>query len=310
MKDLDDLDTFAKVVAMRSMSSAARSLGVTPAVVSKRIRRLEESLGARLLQRTTRQIAVTEAGQGFYDRVVGILASVEEAQAFASGRSSGIVGTLRIAAPTSFGRMHIAPHLTGFMAAHPQLAIDLILSDALTDIVGDGFDLAIRIGELKDSGLVARKLCTVARVLCATPTYVERHGLPCTIEELADHQCLPAHNGEPWRLDGPRGPLVYRPDGMLKTNSSEVIREAVISGLGIALRSTWDIGPELANGRLIRVLPEYQGSRSVLISAVFPSREYLPAKVRAFIDYLQSIYGPEPYWDAPKDIKSAAKADD
>lgn len=310
MKDLDDLDTFAKVVAMRSMSSAARSLGVTPAVVSKRIRRLEESLGARLLQRTTRQIAVTEAGQGFYDRVVGILASVEEAQAFASGRSSGIVGTLRIAAPTSFGRMHIAPHLTGFMASHPQLAIDLILSDALTDIVGDGFDLAIRIGELKDSGLVARKLCTVTRVLCATPTYVERHGLPGTIEDLANHQCLPAHNGEPWRLDGPRGPLVYRPDGMLKTNSSEVIREAVISGLGIALRSTWDIGPELADGRLIRVLPEYQGSRSVSISAVFPSREYLPAKVRAFIDYLQSIYGPEPYWDAPKDIKSATKADD
>lgn len=297
MKDLDDLVTFAKVVATRSMSLAARSLGVTPAVVSKRIKRLEESLGARLLQRTTRQIAVTEAGQGIYERVVGILANIEEAQAFASGRSSGIVGTLRIAAPTSFGRMHIAPHLTGFMAANRQLAIDLILSDALTDLVADGFDLAIRIGDLKDSGLVARKLCTVTRVLCAAPSYIERHGFPETIDALAVHQCLPAHNDEPWRLEGPSGPLVYRPDGMLKTNSSEVIREAVISGLGIALRSTWDIGPELFNGRLVRVLPAYQGSRNVMISAVYPSREFLPVKVTAFIDYLQAVYGPHPYWE-------------
>jgi len=297
MKDLDDLEIFARVVETRSMSLAARSLGVTPAVVSKRIQRLEHQLDTRLLHRTTRQIAVTEAGRGFYERVVGILASIEEAHAFASGRSSGIVGTLRVAAPTSFGRMHIAPHLAGFMIQHPQLAVDLILSDALTDIVADGFDLAIRISELKDSGLVARKLCKVTRVLCAAPTYVGRYGLPQTIDELSKHQCLPAHNGEPWRLHGPDGPLTYRAEGMLKTNSSEVIREAVISGLGIALRSTWDVGGELSDGRLIRVLPDYEGSRNVTVSAVFPSRHFLPSKVRALIGYLQMVYGPEPYWE-------------
>jgi DNA-binding transcriptional LysR family regulator len=297
MLDLDELETFAKVVSTRSMSLAARSLGVTPAVVSKRIRRLEDQLGVRLLQRTTRQIAITEAGQGFYDRIVDILASVEEAQAFVSGRSMGTIGTLRIAAPTSFGRMHIAPHLAGFMLAHPQLSVDMILSDALTDIVAEGFDLAIRISELKDSSLVARKLCSSTRVLCASPDYIERHGLPQTIMDLSIHQCLPAHNGEPWRLEGPDGPLTYRAEGMLKTNSSEVIREAVLTGLGIALRSTWDIGQELSSGRLVRVLPKYQGSRNVSISAIYPSRQFLPAKVRAFVEYLQGVYGPCPYWE-------------
>lgn len=298
MRDLDELETFARVVSTRSMSLAARSLGVTPAVVSKRIRRLEDQLGVRLLQRTTRQIAITEAGQGFYDRIVDILASVEEAQAFVSGRSKGIIGTLRIAAPTSFGRMHIAPHLAGFMLAHPQLSVDMILSDALTDIVAERFDLAIRISELKDSGLVARKLCNSTRVLCASPDYIKRHGLPQTILDLSTHQCLPAHNGEPWRLEGPDGPLTYRAEGMLKTNSSEVIREAVLTGLGIALRSTWDVGQELSSGRLVRVLPKYQGSRNVSISAIYPSRQFLPAKVRAFVEYLQGVYGPYPYWES------------
>ncbi|AYD04480.1 LysR family transcriptional regulator [Neorhizobium sp. NCHU2750] len=301
MKDMDDLETFAKVVATRNMSLAALSLGVTPAVVSKRIKRLEKSLGARLLQRTTRQIAVTEAGQGFYDRVVSILASMEEAQAYASGRSSAIVGTLRVTAPTSFGRMHVAPHLCGFMAEYPHLSIDLVLSDALTDLVAEGFDLAIRIGDLKDSGFVARKLCGVTRVLCASRSYIDTHGMPGSLDDLADHQCLPAHNGEPWRLDGPQGPLTYRPEGKLKTNSSEVIREAVISGLGIALRSTWDIGKELSDGSLVRVLPDYQGSRNVTISAVFPSRQFLPAKVRVFIEHLHGVFGPQPYWESAAD---------
>lgn len=298
LKDLDDLEIYAKVALSGSMSIAARQLGLSPAFVSKRIKRLEEALGTRLLHRTTRQITMTEAGQGFYERIINILASLEEAQSFASGRSNEILGTLRVAAPTSFGRMHIAPHLAGFMIRHPKLAVDLILSDALTDIVAQGFDLAVRISDLKDSGLVARKLCKVTRVLCASPSYVARHGLPQTIDELSEHQCLPAHNGEPWRLHGPAGPLTYRAEGLLKTNSSEVIREAVISGLGIALRSTWDVGGELSDGRLVRVLPDYEGSRNVTVSAVFPSRNFLPSKVRAFIDYLQMIYGPEPYWES------------
>ncbi len=297
MTNLGDLEIFAKVAATGSMSLAGRALGFSPAVVSKRIKRLEDRLGTRLLQRTTRQISLTEAGQGFYDRVLGILAGLEEAEFYISGRSAQMHGTLKVSAPTSFGRMHIAPHLKNFMDAHPDLAINLVLSDEFSDIVGGGFDLAIRIAELTDSSLVARRLAPVRRVLCASPDYLKANGTPESIDDLKRHRCLPAHNNDVWRLEGPDGALSIRPEGMLITNSSEVIREAVIAGLGIALRSTWDIGAELKSGQLIQVLPAHEGSRNVALSAVYPSRQFLPAKVRLFIDYLAELYGPVPYWE-------------
>ncbi|OJF90424.1 LysR family transcriptional regulator [Pararhizobium antarcticum] len=297
MTNLGDLEVFARVVATGSMSAAGRALGFSPAVISKRIKRLEDRLGTRLLQRTTRQISLTDAGQGFYDRVLGVLAGIEDAEAFAAGRSGEVQGTLRISAPTSFGRMHIAPHLTRFMAAHPDLVLNLTLSDAFTDIVAEGFDLAIRIGELSDSSLVARRLAPVRRVLCASVDYTRRHGMPQTLADLEQHICLPAHNHESWKLEGPDGAVSYRPEGPLITNSSEVIREAVLSGAGIALRSTWDIGPDLRSGTLLQVLPEWEGSRNLSVSAVYPSRQFLPAKVRLFIDYLAGLYGPVPPWE-------------
>jgi len=297
MTNLGDLEIFAKVVSTGSMSLAGRALGFSPAVVSKRIKRLEDRLGTRLLQRTTRQVSLTEAGQGFYDRVLGILAGIEEAEYYISGRSSLVQGTLKVTAPTSFGRTHVAPHLKSFMDMHPGLAINLVLSDEFTDIVGKGFDLAIRIAELTDSSLVARRLAPVKRLLCASPDYLAANGTPQTIEDLKQHRCLPAHNNDAWRLEGPEGPLSLRPEGMLVTNSSEVVREAVISGLGIALRSTWDISHELKDGRLVHILPTYEGSRNVTLSAVYPSRQFLPAKVRLFIDYLADVYGPVPYWE-------------
>lgn len=297
MTNLGDLEVFVRVIAAGSMSTAARDLGLSPAVVSKRIKRLEDKLGTRLLQRTTRQISLTEAGQGFHERVLTVLGGLEEAEAFASGRSSEVNGTLKISASTSFGRMHVAPHLKPFMEAHPDLAIHLVLSDEFTDIVGGGFDLAIRIAELNDSSLVARRLAPVRRVLCAAPDYLAAHGTPETLEDLKKHRCLPAHNHDSWRLEGPSGPVALRPEGMLITNSSEVIREAVIAGLGIALRSTWDVGAELKSGKLVQVLPQYESSRNVALSAVYPSRQFLPAKVRLFIDYLAELYGPVPYWE-------------
>lgn len=297
MTNLGDLEVFVRVIAAGSMSTAARDLGLSPAVVSKRIKRLEDKLGTRLLQRTTRQISLTEAGQGFHERVLTVLGGLEEAEAFASGRSSEVNGTLKISASTSFGRMHVAPHLKPFMEAHPDLAIHLVLSDEFTDIVGGGFDLAIRIAELNDSSLVARRLAPVRRVLCASPDYLAEHGTPATLDDLKKHRCLPAHNHESWRLEGPSGPVTLRPEGMLITNSSEVIREAVIAGLGIALRSTWDVGAELKSGTLVQVLPQYESSRNVALSAVYPSRQFLPAKVRLFIDYLAELYGPVPYWE-------------
>lgn len=296
MDKLGDLDVFARVVTARSMSAAGRELGLSPAVISKRVRRLEERLGVRLLQRTTRQLALTEAGQGFFERVVAILASVEEAEAWAASGSADARGLLRVSAPTSFGRMHIAPHLNRFLAANPAVSIDLTLSDAFVDIVGDGFDLAIRIADLGDSSLIARRLAPNHRVLCAAPSYLAQAGAPGTLADLAGHRLL-THAGSEWRLEGPAGIETVRVSGPLRTNSSEVVREAVLAGIGIALRSTWDIGPELKSGRLVRVLPAYGSSSRVAIHAVYPSRRHLEQKVRAFVEFLGALYGQTPYWD-------------
>lgn len=297
MNNLGDLEIFARVVSAGSMSAAGRELGLSPAVVSKRLRRLEDRLGTRLMQRTTRQISLTEAGQGFYERVVAILAGIEEAEAFVSRRSALAHGVLKVSAPTSFGRMHIAPHINTFMQSNPDLGVNLMLRDEFVDIVGDGYDLAIRIAELSDSSLVARKLAPVRRVLVASPAYIKRHGTPDTLTDLDGHICLAPHNNDSWKLEGPQGEVIHRPIGPLQTNSSEVVREAVIGGMGIALRSTWDIGAELSDGRLVQVLPAYEGSRNVAIHAIYASRRFLPAKVRLFIDYLAELYGPTPYWD-------------
>ncbi|MEM7214969.1 MAG: LysR family transcriptional regulator [Pseudomonadota bacterium] len=297
MSRFDDLAVFSKVVSMGSMSAAAREMGLSPAVISKRLQRLEERLGTRLLNRTTRQISLTESGQGFYERVVAILAGIEEAEAFVARRSSLARGLLKISAPTSFGRMHIAPHLVKFMRANPQLRVNLELSDTYVDIVSGGFDLAIRIGELPDSTLVARKLAPVRRILCAAPKYLEKSDVPESIEDLDRHSLIPPHYPGPWKLEGDEGQVTYRPSSTLQTNSSEVVRETVIAGLGIALRSTWDISEELKTGQLKRVLHRYSSSKGLGIYAIYPSRNFLPAKVRLFIDYFAELFGPTPYWD-------------
>ncbi|WP_306027006.1 LysR family transcriptional regulator [Stappia sp. MMSF_3263] len=298
MSSFPDMEIFARVVGAGSMSAAGREMGLSPAVVSKRLRRLEDRLGTRLLQRTTRQLALTEAGQGYYKRVVAILASVEEAEAFVTRRSAIARGTLKVSAPTAFGRMHVAPHLGAFLADNPDLSFNLDLSDELIDIVGEGYDLAIRIAELEDSSLVARRLAPVHRVLCAAPAYLERCGAPGSVEDLqANHSCISTTQQDIWRLAGPDGIEMVRTGGPIRTNSSEVVREALLAGLGIALRSTWDIGPELRDGRLRIVLPHYRASKNVGLHAVYPSRRFLPAKVRVFIDFLAKLYGPAPYWD-------------
>lgn len=301
MDTLGDLEVFARVVMARSMSAAGRDLNLSPAVISKRIRRLEERLGVRLLQRTTRQLSLTEAGQGFFERVTSILASVEEAETWVRSGTATARGLLKVSAPTSFGRLHIAPHLAGFLRANPLVTVDLALSDSLVDIVGDGFDLAVRIADLADSSLVARRLAPNHRVLCATSAYLAAHGTPQTLEDLSRHALL-AHNADHWRLETPSGPVTVRVAGPVRTNSSEVVRETLLAGLGIALRSTWDVGPDLRSGRLQRVLPQVSGGRQVAIHAVYPSRRHMEQKVRGFVEFLSQLYGPHPYWDEGLDI--------
>ncbi len=296
--NLGDLEIFARIVTAGSLSAAGRELGLSPPVVSKRIQRLEERLGTRLFQRTTRKVTLTEAGQGFYDKVVAILASIEEAEGQLSRRLTEARGLLRVSAPTSFGRLHIAPHIGPLLTANPELSVDLELSDAFVDIVGDGFDLAIRIADLNDSSLVARRLAPVHRVLCAAPSYLAQAGEPARFADLAGHVLLATHSQDPWRLEGPEGPVTQRVASALRTNSNEVVREAVLAGVGIALRSTWDVGPELRSGALKVVLPDFHASSRVGVFAVYPSRRFLPAKVRVFIDHLAALYGSVPPWDA------------
>ncbi|HEX2135282.1 MAG TPA: LysR family transcriptional regulator [Microvirga sp.] len=304
--NLGDIEVFARVAASRSMTAAARELGLGVAAVSKRIQRLEVKVGARLIERTTRRLTLTEAGQGFHERVARIFEAFEEAVGFASEISTSLQGTLRITAPTSFGRMHLAPYIPRFLEAHPSLQLELDLSDHYVDIVARGFHVAIRIGDLPDSPWIARKLAPVRRVLCAAPSYVAKFGEPQDLDDLARHHLLAPESQEAWLLQGPEGSVSVKVRGRLRTNSSEVVREAVLAGCGIALRSTWDVGPELAAGRLTAILPRYRSTSRMGLFAVFPSKDLMPLKVRRFIDFLADLYGPDPYWDRSIETAPAA----
>jgi len=302
---ISDLDIFARVARTGNMSAAGREMGLSPAVVSKRISLLEERLGTRLFQRTTRQLTLTETGDGYYRRVVDILSLVAEAEDFVSRRNTKPCGLLKISLPTSFGRLHVAPYLNEFLGRYPEIELDVQLTDNFVDIIGDGFDVAVRIGELQDSSLVARKLAPDNRVICAAPEYIEKYGAPKTLNDLNAHNCLSAGAQDVWRLEGPDGRRQLRVKGNIRSNSGEFIREALLSGLGVGLRGTWDIGPEIESGRLKVVLPQYRGSSNVAVYAVYPCREFMPAKTNVFIEFFAEIYGVEPYWDRKVDAAIA-----
>lgn len=280
------------------MSAAGRELGLTPAVVSKRVSQLEERLGARLFQRTTRQLALTETGAGYYKRVIDILNLCEEADDFISRRNTVPRGLLRVSVPAAFGRLHVAPHLGTFLAAYPEIQLDVHVSDAPADIVRAGFDLAIRVGEMQDSSLVARRIAPDTRLMCAAPSYLDKHGSPANLADLDAHNCLFVEAGEMWKLDGPEGDVQFRPRGNVRCDSGEFVRELVISGSGIGVLSTWDVGAALRDGRLRNILPDYRGVASWGVHAVYPSRDFIPAKVELFIAFLTQLYGAQPYWES------------
>jgi DNA-binding transcriptional LysR family regulator len=293
-----DYQLFARVVEAGSLAAAGRSLNLSPAMVSKRIARLEERLGARLLHRTTRKLATTEAGQRFYERVVDILAAARAAESEVAGVAGAPAGRLRISAPTSFGRLHVAPHLKTFLDLWPKLQIELDLADTYVDLLAERIDLAIRIARSIEPGLTGHRLAPNRRVLCASPAYLSQHGTPASLEDLARHRLLAAANQLPWRVQGHGGEIVtIAGESIVRTNSSEVVRELATAGLGIALRSTWDIGAELRAGLLQVILPEHPGATDVSVFAVHPAGNYVPAGVTAFIAHLRAAFGPEPKWD-------------
>ncbi len=287
---ISDLEIFARVVTAGNMSAAGRELGLSPAVISKRIGHLERRLGARLFQRTTRQIRLTETGEGFYRRITDVIESIHEAEAFASQGNDDPSGVLRVCAPSSFSRSHIAPYLGAFLDAYPDIQVELTVSDDVVDVVGDGFDVCMRVGELEDSSLVAKKLASCRRALCAAPGYIAQTGLPVSLADLDKFNCVSTSDQRTWRLQGPDGPKTVRATGRLRTNSSDVVREAVIGGAGIGFRSIWDIEHELKAGNLIVLMPEYRETPGVAIYAVYPCREFVPAKLRVFLEFLEKTY--------------------
>jgi DNA-binding transcriptional LysR family regulator len=294
-----DYDLFLAVVKAGSLSGAARAQFMSPAMVSKRLGRLEHRLGARLLHRSTRRMALTPQGERLHADLLVIANALAEAEARMSGDADIPSGPLRISAPTSFGRLHVAPHMGRFLELYPQIAFTLDLSDAFLDLYSARVDLAIRISAQVQSGLTAHRLATSRRLLCASPDYLARHGEPRTIAALTDHRLLAAEGQFPWQLTGPHGSISVAGTSCVTTNSSEVVRELAISGAGIALRSYWDVNRELAEGRLRRVLAEYEGSADVGIFAVHPAMPVLRPALAAFIAYLQTLYTPIPPWEEP-----------
>lgn len=294
-----EYEIFARVVEAGSLSAAARELGASPAMISKRIARLESRLGVRLVERSTRSLALTEPGRQFYERVRRILDEVADAEAAVSGRSVMQRSLLRISAPTSFGRLHLAPHLGRFIAEHPGVGIELNLTDSYVDLLAEGVDVAVRIAALQDTHSSATWLAPNRRALCAAPAYLDAFGEPQTLGQLRGHRLLAAANQSPWRLIGPEGPVSVRVRSFVRTNSSEVVRELVLGGVGVALRSTWDVAEELRSGRLKVVLPEFKGSADVAVYAMRSPRRANAAAIDAFVGFLQGIYGPTPYWDEP-----------
>jgi len=299
---LTEMAIFSRIVAAGSLSAAARELGLSTAVVSRRLAALEARLGVRLINRTTRNLHLTDEGARYYDTCARLLAEIEEADSAISAGRVEPQGTLRVALPASFGHRHIVPLIPEFAERYPKVNLALSLSDRNVNLIEDGFDLAIRIADLADSSLAARKLAPNRRVVCASPEYLRKHGMPRHPQELAIHNCLVTRSDFSYTLEyrGPNGQAgSVRLGGRYACDNWEVLREWALAGLGVAVKSTWDVRRHLEDGSLVALCPGYTFDTDVAIYAVYPHRRFLPAKTRAFIEFLADSFGPEPYWDQP-----------
>jgi len=299
--NIDHLKLFIRIAATQNISAAGNELGLSPAVASSYINKLEKSLGVRLLHRTTRQVSLTEEGKSFLPHAEDVLASVEAARSAVGAGETIPSGTLRIAAPASFARMHLVPALKDFTERYPNLTLDLRLSDTIVDMVEGGFDVAVRNAELKDSNLIARRLAPDSRVLCASPDYISRHGVPATPDDIKNHHCITLTGLEIWHFQTPFGDLGIRPNSQIRMDNGEAVRDACALGLGLTINSTWSAYELLAQGKLVTVLEDFPLVSNTAIWAVYPSSRLLAPKVSVFIEYLIQQFGPKPYWDYSKD---------
>jgi DNA-binding transcriptional LysR family regulator len=300
MDRLTTLAVFVKVVDAQSFAGAARDFGLSPAMVSKHVQALEARLGARLLNRTTRRLSLTEVGRGYYDRARQILADLEEADRAASDLQATPRGVLKVNAPFSFGIRHVASAIAAYLMAHPEVTVDISLNDRYVDLLAEGVDVALRIGRLADSSLIARRLAPIRMVLAAAPAYVERHGQPSAPKDLAGHLCLLytyATAADEWRFAGPDGrEESVRVSGRLLANNGDILSTAAVDGLGIALLPSFMVGEHVRSGALMPLLPGYAAPAGALY-AVYPPGRHLSAKLRSFIDFLVTRFGEAPEWD-------------
>ncbi len=294
------MQVFVRVAALGSFSAAARALGLSQTMVTKHVGALEDRLGVKLFHRTTRRLALTEAGRRYLEACERILAEIEEAEASASLDRIEPRGTLRLNVPLTFGLRQVVPALTAFSRLHPAVAVDLGLADRYVDLIEEGWDLAVRIGRLKDSSLVARRLAACRTVVCAAPSYLKEHGTPRTLDDLARHNCLgytlPSAIGANRWTFGADGETVVPVQGNLRANNGDALLAAAVAGQGLIYQPTFIVGDGLRDGSLVPVLggyPTYQPG----IHAVLPSGRQAPAKVRTFIAFLAHRFAPEPDWD-------------
>ncbi|MEQ9462950.1 MAG: LysR substrate-binding domain-containing protein [Haliea sp.] len=302
MDDLNDVAVFVAVVDAGSFTRAAERLKVSRPVVSKQVSRLEDSLGVRLLNRTTRRLSLTEAGRIFHAQTSRGLEDIAEARAEVSRLQQQPRGVLRINVPMSFGILHIAPLLPAFMQQYPELTVEMDLNDRKLDVIEEGFDASVRISDLPDSTLVARRLAPCRHVIVAAPAYLERHGIPDRPEDLLEHEVLSyslQQSAQAWHfLDSGGQPTQVAVAGRLQVNNSLALREALLAGMGIARTPTFLVGDDLRRGRLTTVLDTCR-SLELSIYIVYPQRRYLSPKVRAFADFLAAKIKDPPYWDQP-----------
>ena len=303
MDTIAGMRLFTEVVDGGSFSAAAREMGMAPSSVARGIGALEDDLGVRLLNRTTRKLSLTEAGRLFHERSKRILVEIDDARLSVSQLEAAPRGTLRLSVPVAFGRLHVAPTLPEFLACYPAVAIDLCLTDAFVDLVEEGVDLAIRIGELQDSSLIARRLARNTRVICGSPAYFERAGRPSAPQQLGDHNCLVykrQSNRATWRLRDREQTYEVEVRGSLWANNADALHTAALAGLGLAILPTWMVGEDLRRGALEVAFADYQVSPGALdtsIYAVFPYARHLSPKVRALVDFLVRRFTPRPSWE-------------
>lgn len=300
MDKLDAMLAFTKVVAAGSYAEAGRQLGLTRSAVSKGVIELEQILGARLLDRTTRKVSVTEVGMAYYERCLAILAEIEETELQVSRLHDEPRGTLKLNAPMSFGILHVGRAVADFMAAYPEVKVELALNDRFVDPVEEGFDVTIRIAELKDSSLIARRLGPSRRVLAASPDYIRGHGRPEVPDDLINHHCLNyGHTTlmQRWSLTREGKVVNVAINSRLCANNGDVLRDAALAGQGITQLPTFLIGPDIEAGRLEVVLEDFPPTE-LGIHALYAPNKYLAAKSRVFIDFLVERFGPEPPWDS------------